>query len=475
MDSELNSSSDLQSDDVTFNSYSSDTLYNESYDELSDLSEENFDKKIDKLIIDLKDVLKSIDNNSSDELNESVKKSLRKKASKLSPLINDLRKRIKNNGEIKKQSNRLGNGKIGHCYICKINLWQESLRHSFYRDMCLMCGSRNLIKRDVKKDMTDKIAIVTGGRVKIGFETAIRLLRNGCKVLVTSRFVDDCLERYQADPDFDKFKDNLYIYQLNMLDGQNIEKFIIFVHQTFPRIDILINNAAQTIKRPVEFFNHLIEKYNDTEHITNIVHRDHKELRLLNQFGQSQQLLEYHCLDLIDSNDSKFFPKGELDVFGQQIDLRNINSWVLEAEDVSLQELAEVYIINSIGPYILSTKLKPLLTKSDNSESKYSWIINVTSMEGVFDWNFKPSRHPHTNMAKSALNMFTRTCGQHFIKSNIVMCCVDTGWNNPQYPNSYEVKTPVDCVDGASRILDIVYREITSHSVLFKDFEIHPW
>jgi NAD(P)-dependent dehydrogenase (short-subunit alcohol dehydrogenase family) len=369
--------------------------------------------------------------------------------------------------EYEKYSKKTNNTKRIGCYSCKVGLWRDDMRHKVYTNMCWLCGNINFSKRDFKKDLSGKVAIVTGGRVKIGYETAIRLLKNNCKVIVTSRFVDDCLERYEKHSDFDKFKNNLYIYQLNMLDGGNIEKFIQYVFDNFSQIDYLINNAAQTIKRPKEFFVHLIEKSEKSDSKENskmIVHRDNNELKLLD--SNNTLLLNYKSDEI-----SNLFPINEFDQFGQQIDLRTENSWMLEAEHVDISELAEVYIINSIGPYILSTRLKPLMTKKNG----FSWIINVTSMEGVFNWDRKPSRHPHTNMAKAALNMFTRTSGQHYINSKIIMVCVDTGWNNPQQPNSYDVETPVDCADGASRILDPIYRELKTHSVMYKNYEVHPW
>ena len=181
----------------------------------------------------------------------------------------------------------------------------------------------------------------------------------------------------------------------------------------------------------------------------------------------NQLLLGYDKTEI-----DQIFPKGQLDKFGQQKDLRDNNSWMLELDEVNPQELAEVYIINSIGPYILNTQLKPLM---ERGKGEYSWIVNVTSMEGVFNWSHKPTRHPHTNMAKAALNMMTRTCGSYYMKSNIVMVCVDTGWNNPQQPNSYDFETPVDCADGAARILDPIYRKLKTPGVFYKDYQISQW
>ncbi|VBB18502.1 SDR family NAD(P)-dependent oxidoreductase [Yasminevirus sp. GU-2018] len=385
----------------------------------------------------------------------------------LTPMIARMWKMVRQNAPAEVGPTlRTTNEKYPYCYVCKVKLWKDDMRHTTYTGMCWLCGNLNMSKRDFKKNLFGCVAVVTGGRVKIGYETAIRLLRNGCTVIVTSRFVDDCLERYQTDSNYSQFKDRLFIYQLNMLSGENINKFIKYVMTNFKKVDFLINNAAQTIKRPKEFFNHLLVKYSegrDDEKL--IVHRDQTELLLLD--ASNKLLIGYD-----DAEVAKLFPAGELDMFGQQIDLRTNNSWMLEAEEVDIQELAEVYIINSIGPYMLSTKLRPMMSREGK---EFSWIVNVTSMEGVFAWDAKPSRHPHTNMAKASLNMFTRTCGQQFIKSNIVMICVDTGWNNPQQPNSYDFKTPVDCADGAARILDPIYRELKQHSVMYKDYKVHPW
>ena len=438
-------------------------------------SKSTFDRKIDGLIKDIEEVLKLTE--SSQTTKDKITLPM-DKMNYLEPLVARLRHQIKQTTMQSPQNLTSTTAKSKqrnpYCYVCKVKLWKDDMRHGTYNDMCWLCGNINTNKRDLKKDLTGKVAVVTGGRVKIGFETAIRLLRNGCTVVVTSRFIDDCLERYKTDPGFSKFSDRLFIYQLNMLDGGNIKKFVQYIFDNFPRIDYLINNAAQTIKRPIEFFNHLIKKIPvitesdlGTESPLDkiLVHRDNDELLLLE--SNKNMLMEYDQHEI-----QEIFPLDEFDIYGQQIDLRTNNSWMLEADCVNISELAEVYIINSIGPYMLSTMLKPVMSKSNNN---YSWIINVTSMEGVFNWDYKSSRHPHTNMAKAALNMFTRTCGQYFIKLNIVMVCVDTGWNNPQQPNSYDFQTPVDCADGAARILDPIYRELKQSGVFYKDFEQHSW
>lgn len=458
----------------------------------------NLVNDVDSLIVTLTKIV-ALDDNADNDQSIIINNLIGNRTSQLTPLLTRMWKILRKDASssslsrshINNTNHMNRNDRFPYCYVCKVKMWKDDMRHSVHAGMCWLCGNLNINKRDFKKDLTGKIAIVTGGRVKIGYETAIRLLRNGCIVIVTSRFVDDCLDRYQKDADYNNFKNRLFIYQLNMLSGENINNFITYMMTNFEKVDYLINNAAQTIKRPIEFFNHLLVKYeivNDDNMINDnvindnmindnvindndqrIVHRDKSELLLLNT--SDSLLIGYDKTEI-----SQLFPSGEFDMFGQQIDLRTNNSWMLEADEVPLQELAEVYIVNSIAPYMISTKLKSMLSRTKEKGGKeFSWIVNVTSMEGVFAWDAKPSRHPHTNMAKAALNMFTRTCGQQFIKANIVMICVDTGWNNPQHPNSYDFKTPVDCIDGAARILDPVYRELKQHSVMYKDYKVHPW
>lgn len=437
------------------------------------------------------------------------------------------------------------------CYICKTTITKQ--KHQNYKNMCLPCGEKNYNLRNVVRNLSGKIAIVTGGRVKIGYETALRLLRNGCTVIVTTRFVDDCVERYKQDSNYEQFANRLNVYQLNMLSAPNIEKFIQYIKMNFSKIDYLINNAAQTIRRPKQFYQHIIDKITDTitninassnanidvnsnanidggsntnvdsnvQHDTRIVHRDMNELQLLNNSLPSMSMIENKNNDMnelplmienindnindvvnndvndivnndivnndIVNNDvnddlrdnnvsmsiSSLFPEGKFDEYGQQLDLRPINSWVLSADQINLVELAEVYIINTIAPFMLATQLKPLMKKMNGDG--HSWIINVSSMEGVFYRKRKPIIHPHTNMAKAALNMFTRTSGKDFFESNIVMVAVNTGWNNPQEPNSYNVRTPLDCVDGAARILHPIYNKLTAHSMMYTNFERGNW
>lgn len=413
-------------------------------------------EEISKLIDDLD----NLSSNMADNPNRESTKEYLKLKSALERAYNQLKRNTNFDNSIELDKNN-------RCYFCKCTL-KGQFRHNFYNEMCNLCGVINFNKRDFKKNLKGHMAIVTGGRVKIGFETAVRLLRNGCTVVVTTRFVDDCLKRYSEEKDFDQWKENLTIYQLNMLSSSNIQKFINYIFENFDKVDYLINNAAQTIRRPSNFYQHLLDyDYTSLEnHTKMIAHRDKGEMKYLENTNESL-LIGYDKKEI-----NEIFPQGELDEFKQQIDMRTNNSWMLEIDQVNLEELAEVHIINAIAPYVISSKLKPLLVRKKKT---YSWIINVSSMEGVFNWAFKPTRHPHTNMAKAALNMMTRTCGKYFIKSNIVMVSVDTGWNNYQHPQSYDKKTPLDCVDGAARILDPIYRKLIKSGIFYKDFKESNW
>lgn len=352
------------------------------------------------------------------------------------------------------------------CYMCKRRMDKA---HKHYKHMCTLCGHINWSKRFVRCDMNGINAVVTGGRIKIGFETAIRLLKNGANVIVSTRFSADALERYKAEKDYDEWKDRLSIVQVNFLSIKSVQKFVDFIKETFTHLDVLINNAAQTIRRAAEFYNNEINKtIEDTDNnIKLIVDKDIKILSL-KEIKMIENNNEDNCTDI---NVNEYFPPGKLDEFGQQIDLNPINSWVLEMGNIDIQECTEVHLINSIIPFALISALMPMMKKVG---SDFSWIINVSSMEGCFNRQ-KSTSHPHTNMAKASLNMMTRTASGTLIKDHIVLCSVDTGWNNNQMPNSYGTVTPVDCADGAARILDPIYRKLKKPGVFYKDFKETDW
>jgi NAD(P)-dependent dehydrogenase (short-subunit alcohol dehydrogenase family) len=179
-----------------------------------------------------------------------------------------------------------------------------------------------------------------------------------------------------------------------------------------------------------------------------------------------------------------YFPWGELDKDRQQIDLRPQNSWVLKLDEVDTLELLEVHLVNSIAPFLLNAQLKPLLLQSPHARK---FIINVSAMEGQFNREYKTPFHPHTNMAKAALNMLTRTSAQDYANNQLFMNSVDTGWITEENPHPKKKRkkqhgfvTPLDEIDGMARIYDPIVQGLEKpETPLFghflKDYQPYPW
>ncbi|HLO47279.1 MAG TPA: SDR family NAD(P)-dependent oxidoreductase, partial [Kamptonema sp.] len=85
------------------------------------------------------------------------------------------------------------------CYICK-NIYTKI--HFFYHSLCPKCAEFNYQKRYQRTNLNGRIALVTGGRIKIGYQIVLRLLRDGARAIVTTRFPGDCAHRYSLEPDF---------------------------------------------------------------------------------------------------------------------------------------------------------------------------------------------------------------------------------------------------------------------------------
>ena len=181
---------------------------------------------------------------------------------------------------------------------------------------------------------------------------------------------------------------------------------------------------------------------------------------------------------------SEMFPTGRLDQDLQQVDLRAINSWRLRLADVPTVELLEVHLVNAVAPFILNARLKPLMLRVPTRDKH---IVNVSAMEGVFYRAFKTDKHPHTNMAKAALNMLTRTSARDYARDGIHMNSVDTGWITDEDPVEIaERKTaelgfrpPLDAIDAAARICDPIFTGLLTGEHLWgnflKDYQIANW
>lgn len=397
-----------------------------------------------------------------------------------------------------------------NCYVCKAEF---NTLHFFYDTMCKSCGDYNYQKRFQTADMTGQVAIITGARLKIGYHCALMMLKSGAKVVVTTRFPVDAAIRFAKEMDYPIWKDRLHIYGLDLRHTPSVEIFARYMEQTLDRLDILINNAAQTVRRPPGFYAHLMElektSFEDLKpEVQHLLahHEDCKaQLNLLiakdNNEGSMPVSWSASMKPAIGLSSSaelsqipynydhslrveEIFPEGKLDADLQQVDLRTTNSWRLKLQDVEIPEMVEVQLVNAIAPFVLCSKLAPLMRR-DNTGQKH--IVNVTAMEGKFYRFKKEDRHPHTNMAKAALNMLTHTSSSDLAKDGIYMNAVDTGWVTDEDPamlakhkqTVHDFQPPLDIVDGAARVCDpFLHGILTGHhwcGKFLKDYQPIDW
>ena len=373
-----------------------------------------------------------------------------------------------------------------NCYVCKILYTQM---HHFYDSMCTDCGDFNYAKRFQSTDLTGQVAIVTGSRLKIGFHITLILLRAGATVVATTRFPADSAYRFAQEEDFHQWEGRLKIHGLDLRHIPSVEIFCNYINQKYSDLDILINNAAQTVRRPSGFYQHLMarEEMPFEDHPKFVVDLLHDHINCLQELKSlsadfdkkmdrnlpvswhgkepgigiraSAKLSQIPYSFDNSLNAKEVFPEGKLDADLQQVDLRKTNSWRLKLGEIETAEMIEVQLVNSIAPFVLCNRMIEIMSKTHTGKKH---IINVSAMEGKFHRFFKEDRHPHTNMAKAALNMLTHTAAEGLAKNGIYINAVDTGWVTDEDPielarrkiEIHDFQPPLDIVDGAARVLD---------------------
>ena len=365
-----------------------------------------------------------------------------------------------------------------HCYICKRKYTEI---HPFYDQMCRACGDFNQAKRSETADLRGRVALLTGGRVKIGYQAGIKLLRAGAHLMVTTRFPRDSAQRYAQEADFGEWGHRLEIFGLDLRHTPSVEAFCQHLVETHDRLDFIVNNACQTVRRPPAFYRHMMETESgplavlppDAARLLGAYEglRGPDMLTSGSSATESPQWAlpigvtrpaELSQAELVPEDRAgrgDLFPEGRLDQDLQQVDLRERNSWRLTLAEVSSVELLETQLVNAVAPFVLNARLKPLMLKSPERDKH---IVNVSAVEGQFYRRFKTTRHPHTNMAKAALNMMTRTSAADYHADGIHMNSVDTGWVSDEdaahiaqrKSAEHHFHPPLDIVDGAARIVD---------------------
>ncbi|MFE7754956.1 SDR family NAD(P)-dependent oxidoreductase [Streptomyces sp. NPDC057429] len=359
------------------------------------------------------------------------------------------------------------------CYICKTRYVEVD---AFYHQLCQSCAKENRSRREARTDLTGRRALLTGGRAKIGMYIALRLLRDGAHTTITTRFPNDAIRRFKAMPDSDEWIHRLKIVGIDLRDPAQVVALADSVAAEGP-LDILINNAAQTVRRSAQAYSELLGAESAplpagelpvAEVIGTFGSGSVDRVAALpaaRKEGEGLTADDVTGLALVTGSASpaRIAAGTAIDAGGLVPDLHDTNSWIQTVEEVEPIELLEVQLCNSTAPFILISRLRPAMARTT---AKRAYVVNVSAMEGVFSRGYKGAGHPHTNMAKAALNMLTRTSAQEmFEKDGILMTAVDTGWITDERPHPDKIRlaeegfhAPLDLIDGAARVYDPIVR-----------------
>jgi NAD(P)-dependent dehydrogenase (short-subunit alcohol dehydrogenase family) len=373
------------------------------------------------------------------------------------------------------------------CYVCKQRYREVD---AFYHQLCPSCAELNHSKRDARTDLTGRRALLTGGRAKIGMYIALRLLRDGAHTTITTRFPHDAVRRFRAMPDSEQWLDRLTVVGIDLRDPAQVVALADEVAAQGP-LDVLINNAAQTVRRTAGSYAQLVA----AESVPlppgpgpRLVDLGHGPLQLTRGEQTEQHSFDAHNLTALaltsgSASLDRVADGTAIDAGGLVPDLDAVNSWTQRVHEVDALELLEVQLCNVTAPFVLVSRLRPSLAASS---ARRTYVVNVSAMEGQFGRGYKGPGHPHTNMAKAALNMLTRTSSREMFESDgILMTSVDTGWITDERPHPTKARladegfhAPLDLVDGAARVYDPIVRGERGEDlfgVFLKDYSPAAW
>jgi NAD(P)-dependent dehydrogenase (short-subunit alcohol dehydrogenase family) len=395
------------------------------------------------------------------------------------------------------------------CYICKTDY---TLVDAFYHWLCPACAASSHAKRDQGTDLSGKRALLTGGRAKIGMYIALRLLRDGAHTTITTRFPHDAVRRFSALEDSADWIDRLKVVGIDLRDPTQVIALADDVAAAGP-LDVLINNACQTVRRSPGAYSQLVE----AESAPLPVGVPLPEMVAFDRVSEAHPAAIAGALaaDAVAKHDGEsvehaaavhsaaaltalalragnasleaHLDGSAVDAGGLLPDTATTNSWTQTVDEVDPLELLEVQLCNSVAPFLLVSRLRPAMAEAARrAPSGRAHVVNVSAMEGQFGRRYKGAGHPHTNMAKAALNMLTRTsAGEMFETDAILMNAVDTGWITDERPHQEKLRiaaegwhAPLDLVDGAARVYDPVVQgeagtDLFGH--FLKDYVPSPW
>ncbi|QGV77614.1 SDR family NAD(P)-dependent oxidoreductase [Streptomyces ficellus] len=350
-----------------------------------------------------------------------------------------------------------------HCYVCKA-LYRQA--DAFYHRLCPACAEDNATRRALSTDLTGRRVLLTGGRVKIGFQLALMMLRDGAELLVTSRFPQDTLRRFRAAEGSARWLERLTVVAIDLRDPRQVLGLCERLLADGRPLDILVNNAAQTIRRPPESYAALHAGEPGEPPAGVIAAPGYATAPPAPGSGALALVL-----DGVADEATGLLP-----------DPAPRNSWSVRLGELDPAEVLETQLVNALAPALLCDRLLPLLLASPHPRR---YVVNVSAVEGRFAVRNKTAGHPHTNMAKAALNMLTRTSAEHLATQGVHMCSVDTGWITDENPAPRKariaaagVRTPLDVVDGAARVYDPIVRGEAGapvSGVFLKDYRQAAW
>jgi NAD(P)-dependent dehydrogenase (short-subunit alcohol dehydrogenase family) len=374
------------------------------------------------------------------------------------------------------------------CYTCKQRYVDVD---AFYHQLCPACAARNRARRSARTDLTGRRALLTGGRAKIGMHIALRLLRDGADTTITTRFPADAVRRFTSMPDAGDWLHRLHVVGIDLRDPVQVIALADEVAARGP-LDVLINNAAQTVRRTAGAYAALIAAESaalPAGPLPEVVDLGHAhDLHPPALAAGRPPAFTPHALTALaltsgSASLDRVADRTAIDAGGLVPDLDDVNSWTRQVEQVDAVELLEVQLCNTVAPFILISRLRASLAASP---ARRTYVVNVSAMEGQFARAYKGPGHPHTNMAKAALNMLTRTSAAEMLETDgILMTAVDTGWITDERPHPLKARmheegfhAPLDLVDGAARVYDPIVRGERGedlHGCFLKDYEPASW